>query len=84
MHKETQFKEGDLVMILYETPKKGLTLKFLPRWHGPFKILKKIDDVTFRVESEDQTKIIAVHVQRIRLYRTWIEKKDNPGPNHEV
>ena len=84
MHKETQFKEGDLVMILYETPKKGLTLKFLPRWHGPFKILKKIDDVTFRVESEDQTKIIAVHVQRIRLYRPWIEKKDNPGPNHEV
>ena len=56
-------------MIYFQAPKQGLSLKLLPRWEGPFRIISKIDDVTYECESLNGKKTQTVHVQRMRLFK---------------
>lgn len=63
-HYRIEYNIGDRVLILFDTPNKN---SLMPRWEGPFVILNKIDDVTYRVSNQD--KIIAVHVQRMCVFR---------------
>ena len=69
VHKNTEFKEGDLVMLYWPIPKKGFSQKLLPKWTGPFTVVKRIGAVTFRVRQGK--KLLCVHVQRLRLYRPF-------------
>ena len=62
-HASVQYEIGDKVLVLFDLASK----RFLePRWEGPFTIVDKLDDVTYRVESEDR--ITTAHVQRLVLW----------------
>jgi hypothetical protein len=61
-HKEVDFNVGDNVFILFDAPIKGF---LMPRWEGPYTIIRKIDPVTYRVQNESRN--FAVHVQRMIL-----------------
>ena len=63
-HKEVQFQIGDYVLILFDVPKKG---PLMPRWEGPYKIIDKVNPVTYKVENYE--KLITNHVQRMKLIR---------------
>jgi hypothetical protein len=43
----------------------------LPFWDGPYKVVHKVSDVNYRVQSLDETKLLLVHVQRLLRYRPW-------------
>ena len=62
------FKEGDLVWVYFGHPEKGKTHKLLPRFDGPYQIINKLDNVTYRVKRDKQ--IIVTHVQRLLKYQT--------------
>jgi hypothetical protein len=59
-HKQVDFSLDEEVMVLFDVPTKG---PLMPRWEGPFTIIHKLDEVTFRVQ--DSCKITTVHVQRM-------------------
>ena len=63
-HKDITYQIGDNVLILFDVPTKG---PLMPRWEGPYKIIEKINPVTYRVENEE--KIITIHVQRMKLVK---------------
>ncbi|KAI9551000.1 hypothetical protein GHT06_005556 [Daphnia sinensis] len=42
---------GDLVLVRRPPRKKGLTKKFLPKFTGPFQVVKKVSATTFLVED---------------------------------
>ncbi|KAE9158613.1 hypothetical protein PF004_g31821 [Phytophthora fragariae] len=44
------FKEGDQVWLLIERVKTGLTKKLTHRWHGPFRIKKKVEEFAYELE----------------------------------
>ena len=74
-HNDITFQIGDKVLILFDVPTKG---PLMPRWDGPYKIIKKINPVTYKVENDE--KLITIHVQRMKLVRnlrstTNIQKK---------
>ena len=53
-----EFKIGEFVKVHFLTPEKqGLSYKSGTRWRGPFKIVSKVDEVTYRVRQEEGTKI---------------------------
>ena len=62
-HRMVEFKIGDKVLILFDTPTKG---PLMPRWEGPFLVKDKWDEVIYRVENED--KLISVHVRRMKPF----------------
>ena len=43
------FEIGSEVMIYWPVPKQGYTQKLLPNWQGPYKILAKLSDLTYRI-----------------------------------
>ena len=63
-HKEIEFQIGDQVLILFDVPTKG---PLMPRWEGPYKIIEKVNPVTYKVENDE--KLITIHVQRMKLVR---------------
>jgi len=63
------------LVYLYNPAKKpGLTRKFHKPWTGPFKIVKKISDLNYRIVDQNG-KLQVVHVNRLkRAYNTEVWK----------
>ena len=69
-HHRVEFEIGDQVLVLFDIASKS----FLePKWEGPFTIIGRLDDVTYRLESLE--KITTAHVQRIVLWKKGGENR---------
>jgi transposase InsO family protein len=63
------FKEGDEVLLRIYLQTKGRSKKFLPRWSGPWKVVKRVTDLTCRIRKHDEEQL--VNVRRLILYTPW-------------
>jgi transposase InsO family protein len=63
--KPVEFQIGDEVMLYWPMPKKGFSQKLLPKWSGPYRIVRRLGDVTYRIGIND-SKTLVVHVQRLK------------------
>ncbi len=73
-HKEITFQIDELCMIYFPTPKVGMSKSLSPRYDGPFKIIKRLDWVTYRVQStkpKEEKRVFVVHVQRMIRYKPF-------------
>lgn len=71
--KQVEFKEGDLVLVYTPTTKKGYTKKFLAKWEGPYKIEKKLGNLTYRVNKSENNSV-STHVQRLKKFVPFLSK----------
>ena len=78
-HKPVNFEVGEQVFVYFPTPKQGLSYKLLAKWDGPFVVVNKLNDVTYRVRKPDGSKELVVHVQRMQKYRPW-KTANQPKP----
>lgn len=62
------FEEGDEVWLYNPTRKKGLSPKLQQSWEGPYKVIKRINDVVYRIQRSPKTKMKVVHLDRLRPY----------------
>ncbi|OWZ12270.1 hypothetical protein PHMEG_00014594 [Phytophthora megakarya] len=63
------FEEGSRAWLYMERVKPGLTKKLAHRWHGPFRIKKKVDEVAFEWELPDKSGYLfypVVHISRLK------------------
>jgi hypothetical protein len=71
-HRDDQFKQGDLVLLSTENLSFKSTTsvkKFRERFLGPFKVVKKVTDVTYRLELPVEWSIHdTFHVSKLRRY----------------
>src|SRR5690606_33208465 len=71
-HKDENFKQGDLVLLSTENlPFKSTTniRKFRERFIGPFKVIKKVTDVTYKLDLPTSWAIHnTFHVSKLRRY----------------
>ena len=71
-HKKIEFHLEELVMVYFPVAKLNLSYKLIPKFEGPFKIIKKIDQVTYRVQDQaNSRRIFGVHVQRLIKYKPF-------------
>ena len=76
-------------MIFFPVAKKSLSQKLLPKYDGPFRVIKQLDQVTFRVQSTkpgEEKRIFVTHVQRLLKYKAFEPKStaeifNSPGRN---
>ncbi|UYV72818.1 hypothetical protein LAZ67_10000882 [Cordylochernes scorpioides] len=72
-HEAMDYNVGDLVWIFIPIRKVGLSEKLMKRYFGPYRVTRKLSDVTFEVEPVDQptrrrkTRDL-VHVLRMKPY----------------
>ncbi|KAE8887068.1 hypothetical protein PF003_g28876 [Phytophthora fragariae] len=66
------FKEGDQVWLLIEQVKTGLTKKLTHRWHGPFRIKKKVEEFAYELELPGKSVYRfypVVHISRLKAVK---------------
>ena len=62
------YKPGDMVWLQNQVKKKGLSLKLSQHWIGPYKVMDKLSDVTYRIKKEPIGKHKVVHHNRLKPY----------------
>ncbi|XP_037944217.1 uncharacterized protein K02A2.6-like [Teleopsis dalmanni] len=64
------FEEGDLVLLYNPQRKKGLSTKLQTSWEGPYMIMKRLNDVVYRIQRYGTTccKMKVVHLERLAPY----------------
>ena len=79
-----KYEEGQFVWLRKRTREKGLTPKLQPRWLGPYLIVTRMSDVTFRVQLSPRSHPMVVHADRMKKYEgpsreTWrFKRKESP------
>ena len=68
-------KAGDMVWLQNHATKKGLSPKLRQHWIGPYKILNKLSDVTYRIKKEPIGKPKVVHHNRLKPYCERLKPK---------
>lgn len=61
------FQKGELVLLYNPQRKKGLSPKLQTHWEGPYTIIKRINDVVYRIRKSDsrRAKLKVVHLERL-------------------
>ena len=62
------YNTGDAVWLFDPTRQKNRSPKLQQRWKGPCKVLKKITDVTYRIQISPRGKPRVVHHNRLKQY----------------
>ncbi|GMF61217.1 unnamed protein product [Phytophthora fragariaefolia] len=71
------FKEGDQVWLFMERVKPGLTKKLAHRWHGPFRVKRKVEEFAYELELPDKSGYRfypVVHVSRLKAVKELGER----------
>ncbi|GBM66799.1 Transposon Ty3-I Gag-Pol polyprotein [Araneus ventricosus] len=63
------FKEGDLVWMYNPKRRRGLSPKLQQNWEGPYTVVKKLNDVVYRVQRSPSAKPKVIHINRLAPYR---------------
>ena len=65
------YKIGDAVWLRSYTKQRGLSRsrKLQLRWEGPFKIVRKKSDLTYKVQKNKKSDFKVVHFNRLKPYR---------------
>ena len=82
------FKEGQFVWLFNPAKKKGVSPKLMLRWEGPWLIVSRLSDVTFRIQLRPGSKPRVVHSDRLKPYMgeplvPW-EYKTGGSPREEA
>lgn len=64
------FTEGQMVLLFNPQRKKGLSPKLQTHWEGPYKVIKKLNDVVYRIQRyhNPRSKMKVVHLERLAKY----------------
>ncbi|KAJ8944635.1 hypothetical protein NQ318_004722 [Aromia moschata] len=80
---KTAFKPGDAVWLYAPKRTKGKISKLQSNWEGPYTIIKKINDLVYRIQLSTSSKPKVVHLQRLARYTEhnppdWFVVEDTP------
>ncbi|GBM10896.1 hypothetical protein AVEN_42146-1 [Araneus ventricosus] len=59
------FKESDLVCVGNTKRRRGLSPKPRQNWEEPYTVVRKLNDVVYRVKRSPNTKPKVIHVNRL-------------------
>lgn len=62
------FEEGTLVWLHNPTRRKGKSPKLQTKWEGPYKVVTRINDVTYRIQRHPRGALKVVHIDRLAPY----------------
>ena len=64
------YQVGDYVWVLFPQPPRNKSKKLYRPWSGPFRVVKKLSEVNYRVqECKNRRRRMVVHFNRLKPYR---------------
>ena len=85
---ESGLREGEFVWLYNPAKKRHMSPKLQLRWEGPWLIVKRLSDVTFRIQLRRNGKCKVVHSDRLKAYQgeklvPWTPEDENEDPRVE-
>ena len=65
---EPVYNEGDCVLLHYPVTPPGCSPKLSSHWRGPYRIIKCLNDVNYKIEEISNGKQLVVHYDRLKRY----------------
>lgn len=69
------FREGDQVWLYNPQRTKGRSPKLQCSWEGPYRIIKRINDLVYRIQRNPRTKFKVVHLDRLAKYNGTVQEE---------
>ena len=79
-----KFKTDDEVYVYFPRHVPGHSPKLTKYWRGPFKILEKCSDITYKVDCGPRGMPQMIHVDRLRIKKKQILTHEQSEPYHTV
>ena len=81
-----KFSKGQFVWLRNDFRRKGVSPKLTNRWEGPFKVITRLSDVTYRIQLTPRSKPKIVHFDRLKPFEgpnpaSWPELDDTNLPD---
>jgi hypothetical protein len=76
-----EYTVGDIVMLYTPAVKKARSRKLYRRWTGPYRIVKVISDVVFRLQKLDGRGRTVVHYNRLKPFTGPRERSPTREPD---
>ena len=88
-HEEAQLQEGTPVWLYNPQRKRGRSPKLQRNWQGPYVVIKKINDLVYRVRMGPYTRPKVVHRNRLWTYHgantpTWFRPAKDCPPSQPI
>ena len=85
---DTLLERGDPVWLYNPQRKKGKTPKLTRPWQGPYLVIKRINDVVYRMQLSPRSKPKVVHRNRLWRYSgisipDWLDRANSPTLDQE-
>ena len=83
------YRRGDLVLMKTSVRVLGKSPKIMDRYNGPYVVLDKLSDVTYRIQAGPNKRARIVHHDRLKAYAprdplendtSWIDRHNRPEP----
>jgi len=74
--KAPDFRPNDIVWLYNPKKIQGFTTKLQTNWEGPYKVIKRINDVVIQIQKSPQSRGKTVHADRLRI----VERPVDPEP----
>ena len=85
---EAVFEPGDRVWFHNPRRVKGLCPKLMSDWEGPYEVLHRLSDVTYRIRKTNRAKPKVVHANRLWRYHapsfTWSTAQTDGGTSPQA
>ena len=65
---QSGFEENDKVWFYNPRRVKGRSPKLQKSWEGPYKIITRLNDITYRIQKTPKAKMKIVHVERLAKF----------------
>ncbi|XP_037501463.2 translation initiation factor IF-2-like [Rhipicephalus sanguineus] len=84
-HRDVRFSPGSLVLLWLPSRRVGLSEKLLPRYAGPYRVLRQVTEVTYEISpltpkpSSPSPATETVHVSRLKPYITYTDPTHRDG-----
>ena len=62
------YKEGDCVLLHYPDTPLGCSPRLSSHWRGPYRIIKCLNDINYKIEETSNGKELVVHYDRLKRY----------------
>ncbi|KAJ8973583.1 hypothetical protein NQ317_011837 [Molorchus minor] len=76
------YQAGDEVWLYNPARKKGRSPKLQKTWEGPYTVIKRINDLVYRIQRGPRAKMKVVHLDRLAPYRRpheeLVDRDDHP------
>jgi len=63
------YKERDAVWMFQPKRSKGLSQRWQRHWEGPYNVVKRLNDVVYRVQRNPKGKMKIVHLDRLKKHQ---------------